>query len=111
MDATPQNVITELQRIQAELAKAPEALFEAEVVLAEAENEYDKAVSLALLNADGTVPERQAKAAIAAANEKLVRDLARAKVSRMKTKIKVLESAQMATSVIGRQVELMWKVS
>jgi hypothetical protein len=111
MEATPGSVVAELQRIQVELSKAPEALFEAESALAEAENAFDRAVSLALLNADGTVPERQAKATLEAAGEKLARDLARAQVSRMKTKIKVLESAQMAVSVIGKQVELLWRVS
>jgi hypothetical protein len=111
MELTPDNVISELQRIQKELNKAPNALYEAELALAEAEHEYDKVVSLALLNAESkTVGEREAIAAIEAGQAKLARDLAKAAVNRVRTKIKVLESAAVATSVIGKQVELMWKV-
>jgi len=110
MEATPVNVISEIQRIQAELEKAPEALYQAEVKLAELENAYDKAESLAMLNAEaGTVADRQAIAKIEAGRAKLERDLARAEVSRVKTKIKVLESASMATAVIAKQVELAWR--
>lgn len=111
MEPTPDNIITELQRILRELNKGPTALHEAETALAEAEYDYDKTLSLALLNAEApTVTERQAIATIEAAPAKLARDIARAGVNRVKTKIKVLESSQMATSVMGRQVELMWKV-
>jgi hypothetical protein len=112
MEPIPQNVITELQRIQADLEKAPEALYQAEVKLAEAENAYDTAEAKALLNAEaGTVTDRQAIAKLESAKAKLDRDLARAEVNRVKTKIRTLESASMATAVIAKQVELMWKAS
>jgi hypothetical protein len=111
MEPTPDNIISELQRILKELNKGPTALYEAELALAEAEINYDKTYALALLNAEGaTVGEREAIANINAADAKLERDIARASVNRVKVKIKVLESAQMATSVMGKQVELMWKV-
>lgn len=110
MDATPTHVIEELRRIQAELDKAPEALYLAEVKLAELENQVDKTEALALLNADaGTVVEKQAIAKVASADVKLQRDIAKAEVNRVKTKIKTLESASMATAVIAKQVELMWR--
>jgi hypothetical protein len=112
METTPTNVITELTRIQAELDKAPEALYQAETKLAEAESEYDKIEAHALLNAEGgTVVERQAIARLMSADAKLSRDIARAELNRVKSKIRVLESASVATSVIGKQVELMWKLS
>lgn len=112
MDPTPDNVIKELRDILRELNKAPQALFEAEARCAEAENLYDKTYSLAVLNAEGnTVSEREAKAAIESGQAKLDRDIARAAVNRVKTKIKVLESAAVATSVIGKQVELMWRTA
>lgn len=110
MDANPTNVINELHRIQSELERAPEALYLAEIKLANAENVLDKQESLSMLNAEaGTIAERQAIAKIESASARLDRDLARAEVNRVKTKLKVLESASMATAVIARQVELMWK--
>ena len=112
MEPIPSNVISELQRIQSELERAPEALFLAETKLANAENELDKVESLAMLRSEaGTIAEKQMVAKLESAEARLDRDLARAEVNRVKTKLKVLESAAVATAVIARQVELMWKTS
>lgn len=112
MEPIPSNVISELQRIQSELERAPEALFLAETKLAEAENQLDKVESLAMLRCEaGTIAEKQAVAKLESSDARLERDLARAEVNRVKTKLKILESASMATAVIARQVELMWKTS
>lgn len=109
MDATPDNVINELHRIQRELDRAPEALYTAEVKLAELESEVDRVESMTFLDGEGTGQDRAARAKLAVAPIKLQRDLARAELNRVKTKIKVLESAAVSTSVIGKQVELLWK--
>ena len=110
MEPTPDNVITELQRIQRDLDKAPEALSNAEVKLAEAEAHLDKTEALAMLRSEaGTIAEKQAIARLEAADARLSRDLARAELNRVKTKIKTLESASVATAVIAKQVELMWR--
>jgi hypothetical protein len=111
MESTPENVISELRRIQSELDKAPEALFESETKLARLEHDLDTAEAIAFLSATGTVGERNAQATLAGADIKLSRDIARAEVNRVKTKIKVLESACMSTAVIAKQVELMWRTS
>jgi hypothetical protein len=112
MESTPDNVILELKRIQADLEKAPDALFTAETKLAELEAELDKAESLAMLRAEGsTVADRQSIAKIEVSSIRLARDIARAELNRVKMKIKVLESASMATAVIGRQVEIMYKTA
>lgn len=112
MEPTPDNVITELHRIQRDLDKAPEALYAAEVKLAEAENNLDKVEALAMLRSEaGTIAEKQAMARLESAQARLDRDLARAELNRVKTKIKILESASMATAVIAKQVELMWRTS
>jgi len=106
---TPKQVIDELNRLMAESQKGIQALYEAEIKVAELENEYDKTISSALLDSDGTIPERQAKAKLAASEIKLALDIAKAGLSRVKVKMKTLDSAQMATSVIAKQVELQWR--
>jgi len=112
MEATPGNVISELRRIQSELDKAPEALFLAETKLAELECVLDKTEALSMLNAEGpTVSDRQAVAKLQSADAKFDRDIAKAEVNRVKTKIKSLESASMSTAVIAKQVELVWRHS
>ncbi len=109
MEPTPDNVISELHRIQMELEKAPTALFNAEVKLAELEAEVDRIEAIAFLDGEGTGQDRAAKAKLAVSPVKLQRDIAKAELNRVRTKIKVLESAAVSTSVIGKQVELMWK--
>jgi hypothetical protein len=109
MEALPDNVISELQRIQRELDKAPEALYRAEIKLAELEAECDRIEALAFLDGEGTGQDRSARARLAVSPVRLQRDIAKAELNRVRTKIKVLESAAVSTSVIGKQVELMWK--
>jgi hypothetical protein len=109
MENTPANVISELKRIQSDSQKGVQALYDAEVKLAEAENSLDKAESLAFINAEGTVADRQALAKLESAPVRLERDIAKAEVNRVRTKLKVLESASIATATIARQVELQWR--
>jgi hypothetical protein len=111
METTPENVISELRRILSELDKAPEALFQAESKLANLDADLDRIEASAFLNATGPVAERQAYARLEAVDTKLARDIARAEVNRVKMKIKTLESASMATAVIAKQVELVWRNS
>ena len=106
---TPAQVIAELNRLIAESQKGVEALYQAEIKVAELENEYDKVLSLSFLNGVGTIPERQAKARLDAGEAKLNLDVAKAGLSRIKVKMKTLDSAQMAVSVIAKQVELQWR--
>jgi len=106
---TPAQVINELNRLMGESQKGIQALYDAEIKVAELENDYDKVLSLAFLNSDGTIPERQAKSKLEAGQAKLDLDIAKAGLSRVKVKMKTLESAQMATSVIAKQVELQWR--
>jgi hypothetical protein len=109
MDTTPETVITELRRIQTELSKGADAIYRAEIELADAEAEYDRIESLAFIEASGTISDRQAEARLRSSEAKLRRDIAKAAVNRVRTKIRSLESASVATSVIAKQVELMWK--
>jgi hypothetical protein len=107
---TPDEVIKELQRIQRELEKASTAVYQAELRLADAEHELDTVEAFALLNADGaTAQERAAKAKLDSSAARHVRDVAKAEVNRIRTKIRTLESASVATSVIAKQVELTYR--
>ena len=107
---TPQQVILELNRLMGESQKGIAALFDAEIKVAELDAEYEKQLAMGLLNADGgTAPEKQAKAKLAALPHKLALDIAKAELNRVKAKLRAIDSAQVAVSVIARQVELQWR--
>lgn len=106
---TPNQVIQELQRIQSEAAKGADALFHAEVLLAEKEQAYEKTLQLAFMNAAGTVADRTAISRLEASQARLEADVAKAEHTRIKTKLKQLELAQMSTQTIAKQVELGYK--
>lgn len=107
---TPSQVILELQRIQSEASKGVQALFDAEVRLAEAEHRFEKVLQLAFMNAQGTVADRTAVSRLQAADARLEADVAKAEHNRVKTKLKQLELAQMSTQTIARQIETELKV-
>ena len=102
---TPQQVIAELQRIQAEASKGVSFTYDAECRLADAENSYEKALQLAFMNAEGTVADRTAVSRLQAADARLQADLARAEWNRCKSKMKHLELAQMGTQTMSRLME------
>lgn len=101
-------LIHEIQEQIAELIlenqKGTNALFEAERALAEAEYVLDTIEQKAYIKAQGTVADRTALARLEAAESRLQRDLRRAELNRIKTKIKGIETALMA---LGTQVKLM----
>lgn len=98
----PSEIISSLAELTALNKKGVEALFTAEQELAEAEHELDLAESRAFLSADGSVAERTAKAKIEAASARLVRDLARASVNRIKMKLRSVESEIMALATMAK---------
>ena len=77
--------------------------------MADAEAAYDRAVSLAFINNDGTVADRQAVAKLKAVNERLEADLAKAEYNRVKTKMKTLSDQATMMAVISKNVEIQWK--
>ena len=101
-------LIHEIQEQIAELIlenqKGTNALFEAERALAAAEYVLDTVEQKAYIKAQGTVADRTALARLEAAESRLQRDLRRAELNRIKTKIKGIETALMA---LGTQVKLM----
>ena len=106
---SPTHIIQELQRLTAEMDKGSNALYDAECKMADAEAAYDKAVSLAFLNNQGTGADRQAVAKLQSVDEKLKADLARAEFNRVKTKMKTLSDQATMMAVMSKNVELQWR--
>jgi hypothetical protein len=89
--------------------KGSNALYDAECKMADADAAYDKAVSLAFLNNQGTVADRQAVAKLQSVEEKLKADLSRAEFNRVKTKMKTLSDQATMMAVMSKNVELQWR--
>lgn len=106
----PSNIIKELQELTQTNRKGVDALFEAESELAERERELDKVESLAFLESQGTVADRQALARLEAADARFERDLAKAKVNRVRTKLKVIESEMMAQATMSKMLQAEMKL-
>ena len=101
---TPSELISQLAELTQENRKGAEALFAAEVALAEAEHELDKIEQTEFIKHSGTVADRTALARLASSDARFQRDLRRAEANRVKVKIKSLESALMA---LATQAKLM----
>ena len=106
---SPGHIIQELQRLTAEMDKGSNALYDAECKMADADAAYDKAVSLAFINNQGTVADRQAVAKLQSVEAKLQADLARAEFNRVKVKMKTLSDQATMMAVMSRNVELQWR--
>jgi hypothetical protein len=106
----PSNIISELQELIQINRKGVDALFEAEQELAEKENALDKVESQAFLDAQGTVADRQALARLEAADARFERDLSKAKVNRIRTKLRVIESAIMANATMSKIMQAEMKL-
>ena len=107
--STPQEVISELTRLMGEMPKGIQALHDAEVKVAEADLVFERKLASSFINNQGSVADRQAVAKLESADEKFALDLAKAELSRVKAKLRSLDSAQVAVSVISRLVELEWR--
>ena len=93
----------QIAELIAENQRGANALYEAEVSLAKAENELDLIEQKAFIGAEGTIADRTAIAKLKSAEARLQRDLRRAEMTRVKVKIKQIETALMA---LGTQVKL-----
>lgn len=94
----PSEIAREIAQLTAENSRGADVLYEAEVELANAEHELDLVEQRAFIKAEGTVADRTAIARLEAADARLQRDLAKAKANRIRTKIKSLETAIMASA-------------
>lgn len=105
----PEQIVGRLQSIIEESAKGAEALYQAEVNLAELELRLDSAYQQAFIKAGGTVADRQAVARLETAELRFDVDVAKAQVNRVKTKIRQLSDSGTLTAVMAKQIELTWK--
>ena len=106
---SPEQIIERLRSVIDESAKGVDALYRAEVALAEIELKYDSAYQQKFIEAGGTVADRQAVARLQTAELRFEVDLAKASVNRVKVKIKQLSDSGTLTAVMAKQIELTWK--
>ena len=105
-----QEIQKQLAELIAENSKGSTALFEAEKALAEAEYDLDLAEQKAYIKAAGTVRDREAIAKLESADLRLARDLRKAELNRIRTKIKAVETATIVLSTQAKLVnaEVKW---
>ena len=103
-------IVQELAELTAENKKGVEALYEAESNLAGLENALDKAEATAYLGGTGSVAERQAAAKLSCAEIRFDRDIAKAQVNRVRTKLRVIESALMARATMSKLMQAEMKL-
>lgn len=108
---TPDSIIADLVEIRRKAAEGVEVQFAAEEELVRLTLAAERAEALALLEAQGTVVDRQATAKILSEEERLAADLAKAKLNRVKTRLKQLSEAQMNVQTQARMVELTYRTA
>lgn len=101
----PSEIANQIAELTQENSRGAEALYAAEVELANAEHELDTIEQKAFIRAEGTVADRTALARLEAAQARLQRDLSKAKVNRIRMKIKSLETAIMALATQAKLVQ------
>lgn len=108
-ELTPGFIIAELASLRAEASKGIALLAEVEAKAVRLDLEADKVESLAFMEAQGTVADRQHIARIKAIDAREAAGIAKVEVNRVKIKLKHLSEAQMAIQTSARMVELEWK--
>jgi hypothetical protein len=101
---TPHEIAKQIAELILENEKGATALFEAERSLAESEYELDLIEQKAFIKAQGTVRDREALARLEAADARLRRDLRKAEFSRIRIKIKAIETALMALATQAKLI-------
>jgi hypothetical protein len=108
---TPDSIIDELASVRVEAAKGVEALLECEAEVARLDFEYSRCQAQAVLDSVGTALDRQALATLASAEVKFELDLAKAKLNRVKAKLRHLQDVQTNIQSQARMVELTYKTA
>jgi NADPH-dependent 7-cyano-7-deazaguanine reductase QueF-like protein len=102
---TPLEIQKQLAELTAENSRGYEALYQAEVALAQAEHDLDLVEQKAFIKHQGTVADRNAVARLEAAEARLQRDLRKAEANRIRLKIKSLETAIMAAGTQAKLIQ------
>ena len=106
----PSEIARELSELTQSSRRGVKALYEAEVNLARAEADLDKAEASAFISASGSVAERQATAKLACAELRFERDLAKAQVNRIRMKLRTIESELMAQATMAKILQAEMKL-
>jgi hypothetical protein len=107
----PDDIIQELRNINQDSAKGIILLAEVERKAIELDLQAQTAEARALLESQGNIPERQAIALLKSEQERLQADIAKAEVSRVKTKLRHLQDQQSNLQTQARMVELTWRTA
>lgn len=103
-------IVQEIAELTVENRKGVEALFSAESHLADCEKALDTCEASAFLAGAGSVAERQARAKLECSEIRFERDLAKAQVNRVRTKLRVIESALMAQATMSKLMQAEMKL-
>lgn len=101
--STPDEILAAIRATRVELMKGPDYLQEAELAAERAEDAAQLAFDRVLMQADGSIPEKQAQARAASVEERDAAFVARAVHNRVRAKIRALEA-----SLVSLQAELKW---
>lgn len=100
---TPDQILSEIHQIRTELLRGAAHLEAAELAAERAELAAQLEADKILMQVSGSIPEKQAQARVAAAEDRDAAFVARAAHSRVRTHIRALESA-----LVSLQAELKW---
>jgi hypothetical protein len=106
----PSEIAVSLSELTQSSKRGVEALYEAEVSLARAEADLDKAEAGGFIQASGSVAERQATAKLACSELRFQRDLAKAQVNRIRMKLRTIESELMAQATMAKILQAEMKL-
>ena len=95
MTRTPDDVLTEIHGLRAELMRGPDVIRDLEVAAERAEFAHQLALDEALMQATGTVDDRKAAARLSASELADVAFIARASFNRARAKVRAIESSLM----------------
>lgn len=102
---TPEEIRTELLKVRADLMRGPDAVRDLEIQAEMADLEAERAFDIALLSAEGSVEEKKAQARLAAADIRKDAVIPRAAYNRAKSKIRALETEQMALQSVLKSIQ------
>lgn len=100
---TPDQILLEIAQSRQQLERGSDALYDAELAAERAEDAAQLAFDAVLMQAAGSIPEKQAQARAASVTERDAGFVARATYNRVRQKIRALE-----TSLMTLQAELKW---
>lgn len=101
----PDEIREQIVRLLAELAKAPEALHEYELDADLKDEDAERAQDLAFMAATGNVEERKAQARLASFDERQAALIAKAALTRVKTKTRQLEQSIVANQALLKSIQ------